>query len=163
MYELRRAIEELEGQALSDAQQISSTRIDRAREKARKAREKARKAWDWAHLADCNALHLADKAFHGALRAEAEAWYFEVEAEKASTPAPTFTHAVAELFAECGLPSNMAKLSLEIDIATKLADEMVSKIGKIDAAQKLRDKIHKTHEELDIDVDAIDWIIDRFQ
>ena len=157
--ELLDAIDELEREALTDAQQAERTRFDRASAEAAKARDKAEKAWDRAAFAHYKALPIADKAFDRAAWAEAKALYAEVEADKAKV---RWLHGTnyRDRFAECGLPSHRAKLALEIDDGLKLADEMVGKIGKIYAAHELRDEIHKTYEELDNELDAIDWLID---
>ena len=138
-YGLRKAIDELERQALADAQQGETTRFVRTDAEAAKARDKAIKAWDWAEMAHYHCQHLADEAFDGAAWLEADACYFEVEAEEFC-----FASTRLELFAEW-LPSDRAKLGLEIDAALKL--------------------VPPTYEELTKESDAVlqecdEWIID---
>jgi hypothetical protein len=138
-YKLLKAIDELERQALADAQQGEMTRFVRKEAEAAKARVKARKAWDWAEVTHYHCQHLAAEAFGRACSDEADACYFEVEVEEFC-----FASTQLELLAEW-LPSNRAKLGLEIDAALKL--------------------VPPTYEELTKESDAVlqecdEWIID---
>lgn len=99
-----KTIHELEHQALVDAQQGKSTRIDRAVAKANQARDKAKKAWDWAHLAHYKALPIADKPRpfieqlglrlkHSTLRSK------QRKLRPGHPPSPTFTSSCSAPFA----------------------------------------------------------------